>query len=559
MRPFIRNVFFALGAISLFLTLGTPTQAETCDLELKLLEPEDSSNASSESPEYLYRQTYPQSFYRQMNVDAKGKVTFVGNEESVEKFKKQVKKEPKYNAKQPFFGVAKIGSQEYLFVFDSAVATPSEDKKAEKKEVAKEEKGKKEVEAAKQESKRKSFSEWMSAALLGETVNSNDAPKSDNALKPDVKSVKLERLYFDLNRNGDLTDDKVLEGKISHESSSSEYAMYNLTFPRIETTIDVAGSSVKTAFFVSLDSQASSNFNYDSASINAGAYRIGEITLDGKKRRVVLTDTNSNGLFNDEFGVLQNVQGAEDQVYPQQGDSMLIDPGRPSVENAMSPYDLSELDCRYNVGKIVSIDGRYYEMSVSPAGDKLSLEPSKIALGAITNPNEEYVALIYCDKGLLKIKGKKDVPVAVPEGEWKLLSCEIIKREKPKPLDPPKIEAKDSSLAKAFKQFVYSQSKSKQNEKLPSIVSADGTAKYRAVKVEKGKTSVMPFGPPYKPTVTAIRFGGQPDFQLTMTLVGSAGEICGSMICFNRRPGVPHFEITDPKGKVVEQGDFEYG
>ena len=44
-----------------------------------------------------------------------------------------------------------------------------------------------------------------------------------------------------------------------------------------------------------------------------------------------------------------------------------------------------------------------------------------------------------------------------------------------------------------------------------------------------------------------------------MSLVGSAGEVCTNMMVDGGRPAKPEFTITDPKGKVVQQGSFEYG
>ena len=46
---------------------------------------------------------------------------------------------------------------------------------------------------------------------------------------------------------------------------------------------------------------------------------------------------------------------------------------------------------------------------------------------------------------------------------------------------------------------------------------------------------------------------------LDMSLVGSTGEICTNMMVNGGRPSKPEFTITDPKGKVVQQGSFEYG
>jgi hypothetical protein len=44
-----------------------------------------------------------------------------------------------------------------------------------------------------------------------------------------------------------------------------------------------------------------------------------------------------------------------------------------------------------------------------------------------------------------------------------------------------------------------------------------------------------------------------------MSLVGIGGEVCSNLIVDGGRPGKPAFTITDPDGKVVERGTFEYG
>ena len=46
---------------------------------------------------------------------------------------------------------------------------------------------------------------------------------------------------------------------------------------------------------------------------------------------------------------------------------------------------------------------------------------------------------------------------------------------------------------------------------------------------------------------------------LEMSLVGVSGEVCTNMMVKGGRPGKPEFTITDPKGKVVQEGNFEYG
>ena len=69
-----------------------------------------------------------------------------------------------------------------------------------------------------------------------------------------------------------------------------------------------------------------SGLAYASVSLNAAAYREGDITLDGKKHHVVLIDFNSNGRFDDETTISTELRGAGGPLYPQPGDVLLVDP-----------------------------------------------------------------------------------------------------------------------------------------------------------------------------------------------------------------------------------------
>jgi hypothetical protein len=300
--------------------------------------------------------------------------------------------------------------------------------------------------------------------------------------------------------------------------------------------------------------------------------REGDITLEGKKHHVVLLDYNSNGRFDDEMKISPDIHLSGGGVYAQQGDMLLIDPNvnRPVLGAVFDANGSSYPYLRFDLTKIVAIDGQLYDVKVSPSGDQLTMTKSTAKMGSVKNHNESFSAMIYGDKGFFKIGGTKDKPVAVPEGDWKLYNYTITSTE---PLKPA-AKADDANSAKpktggslldvlgAIVGISSGGGIALVNG--PSVVSATATEGYKPVTVRAGETIELPFGGPYTPKVEARNAGGSPDgrsklLQLSMTLVGASGEAVTSMTAHGNRPGKPAFTITDPDGKVVQQGDFEYG
>jgi hypothetical protein len=522
-------------------------RAETCTLELKRLDQQNPSNGN-----YMYRSFSPQRFFVQMMKDRAP----IENQEQTAAFKRIVKKEPKYESKNPFRGVAKLGSQEFAFVLDvippaSTDAKPDADK-AKKKDV-------------------KATTDSATAKLADQILK---AVAPDKA--PATGLAIFNRLYFDFNRNGDLTDDRVIDADPRQKPQiyvSSNQSQASFHFPRVDVAIDDEGTKLDYSFFLEGQVFKSPDFSYTQLSLSAAAYREGHITLDGKEHHVVLIDFNSNGRFGDQIKINPRMHGPDGRIYPEQGDMLLVDPNPSSNE---SPYDVTGSTSRNYVSKLVNIDGKYYDVKISPAGDKLTLEPSSIPLGKVANPNGAFRAVIYGDQGVLKVRGDKDSPAAVPEGQWKLLSYTLDRTdaEKPKKPEAKKGEEKKAdgkkgsmleSLAKDIESLLGDSSGSPAMAAARdrhSSVTAQATDAYKAINVSKGETAVLPFGPPYKPTVTAEYFedgAKHKVLSLAMTLVGSTGEICTDMTVNGGRPSTPAFTITDAKGKVVEQGSFEYG
>ena len=284
-----------------------------------------------------------------------------------------------------------------------------------------------------------------------------------------------------------------------------------------------------------------------------------------------MLDFNSNGRFDDEIAIDKNIHGQHKELYPRLGDMLLVDPAV-KPQSYDSPYNVTASDYRQFVSKMIVIDGLLYDLKISPAGDKLTLTPSAAAMGSVTNPNDGFRALIYGDQGFLKIAGKKNEPIPVPAGEWKLYSYTIDLTKHPQPAKPvekkPAADAKKKpipesiaeSLAKTLESLMGGIASAPSSASTPyTIVSAEGTGEYKPIKVVEGETSVFPFGPPYKPVADIGYVRNKNELYLTMTLVGSSGEICSDMMVSGSRPAKPQFTIANDKGEVVQQGNFEYG
>ena len=537
MRPLPRYVGRIALTVAGILAAVAAARAETWTLDLKRMTPENGKVSDVNARlHYLYQATGSQMIVAEFDKDGKP----LGPDTRIAQFNRIVNKEPKYESDHPFRGVVKFGSHEYAFVLDVVPPPP-----------------------AKEDSK--------------ETKPSNDADEAKDAKPPAPKATAYNRLYFDFNHNGDLTDDKVIEVNMwqsmattYNQDGTPKEIMVRYDVPGLDLKIDAGGTPLDYSFTLAGQAQVSLEATKMRLWFHAAVYREGEITLEGKKHHVVLLDDNSNGRFDDKMTVAAERMGTDKRVYPQDGDALLVDPEKFYGEDrffnnaAGSPYEWATNDFEHAVADLINIDGRFYDVQISPAGDTLSLAPSSVATGSVTNPNGSFRATVYGDKGILRIRGDKDTPAALPEGQWRLLSYAIERQEPEK----PKPAAQEPSLLQGLAEKLQGMCGARKDEpKLPierrsSTVTAYATGRYKPVTVHKGETVVLPFGPPYTPTVTADSLQGTKWFRqlsLGMSLVGSAGEVCTNMVVNGGRPDKPSFTIADDKDKIVQSGQFEYG
>lgn len=407
-----------------------------------------------------------------------------------------------------------------------------------------------------------------------------------------LDATKLQRgynlLYFDVNGNGDLTDDKVIEARKNRETYyGGDFAQCE--FPRTDVTIDVDGKKLEYAFFFSVYAygfEESKAPRYVNPSLNAAVYREGKITLDGKEHRIVLLDYNSTGRFSDPYNVDKDAVAPDGQLYASEGDMLLLDPDTKPTEEAFG-YGLTERKERLAVSKLVSINDKFYELKVAPLGDEVSLTLYTGAVAEATNANcDQYDAVIFGENGVLKISGEKNQPIKLPVGEWRVINYRVNAvppKPTPKPdadkkTDEKKADAKkadekkarpNTALARGVRSWLSGEAEEADDdaESEPprlvrmrqTLVAANATKDTPSFKVEAGKTVFMKFGPPYKPMVKPSRGREERDVRLNLAIVGSGGELVNDLRVNGGRPKAPSFQIISPSGDIILRGKFEFG
>jgi hypothetical protein len=198
--------------------------------------------------------------------------------------------------------------------------------------------------------------------------------------------------------------------------------------------------------------------------------------------------------------------------------------------------ELKRLD-RQSASELISINDRFYELQISPTGDVITLTPSALPTGLVTFDCDRSQAVLYGEHGVVQVAGGKSQAVPMPVSEWRLLTYGI-------DLTPMarELAARSPTAPPAH----------------PTILSTRGTNNTSTLRVEKGKTIPLPFGPPYRPVVTPLRSQGDWVW-LDVRLIGRAGEVCEDLYVNGERPNPPRFAITGPNRKLVARGSFEYG
>ncbi|MBN1908727.1 MAG: hypothetical protein JW818_03225 [Pirellulales bacterium] len=549
------------------LALAAGARAETCKLELKKMG-EPNSRRSAGVLYSMLSSADAQSFYMQTGAD--GRLVHRDDGPKKPAFSKVITKEPeKYVSKHPFRGVAKLGSQYYGFVIDASPPRKKEGDKA-KKNKPEDEDEKAEAKEDQGDGKKKDNESGSLAKTIAKAVTEKK--------KEEDTPLAYTRVFFDLNHNGDLTDDKVIEVE-GNQGYAMSPGFHHVSFPATDITLTVDGKKIEYAFSMYVYGQSSKTYSYLNAGLQAAVYREGKMTFGGKEYRVVVSDYNSNGQFDDASVVTDVDPSSTEAIYPTTGDMVfLVESG--SKPKRVSPYSITDNDCMHFVGKMIQVNGQFHNLKVTPSGNELTIDDEALPTGTISNTNPNFQAVFRGPGGFLKTSGDASGKVPLPAGEWTLLSYTIRREDDP---DKKKTEEEEkakqeaqgkegkdkvaqkesSSFLGALRKALSAPPRPSRSPRMPrskySSVTARASGKTKPVKVVAGETVEMPFGGPYRPIVSVQYRSDNRHVSLGLALVGTAEEVCSDMEVFGNRPEEPAFTITTPDGKKVATGAFEYG
>jgi hypothetical protein len=374
--------------------------------------------------------------------------------------------------------------------------------------------------------------------------------------KQSKKSPGYDRLYFDRSGNGDLTHDAPIDvpkdAKTWESVPLGKRLVSSYQFPRVDFKIHAEGTEWDYSVIA-----GSQTITHDkNLSVRAwlipAAYRQGEIMLQGSKHKIILVDFRTSGRFDVPVSFASDGKGVEDFL-GQYGTEILFDP---DTHKHLGNLRISEH--RQFLAKMNALGGRFYKIKVTPGGDELTYTPVVVPLGKITMPQPPGNVWLIGDQGFLALDLRDETPVEIPAGKWHLTYCTLGQDEKNGQVTEEKQmnnkSPSDKVVQHAAKDTAVRKDAGSESPVIRYMSASCGNA-CEPITIIAGQTTMLKIGPPYTPILTVKTQGKVATLGLEIRGVGQETIYFLSGL----PPPKPSFTITDPQGKVVEQGNFEYG
>lgn len=348
--------------------------------------------------------------------------------------------------------------------------------------------------------------------------------------------IFYNRIHFDSNANGDLTDDPVVDGKVD---VNRQHDYCSATFPPIDTLVKQGDRETPFSFTPSITmSRFSSLGNMKSEEwqhrfwlmLRANCHYECRFTFDGHAYRAALSDANCDGRFDRKLTYRKPAaESPGHMMMDERSDLFFLSTG-----NDLSPHEW------HHLGDLLALDGKLLEVGVDIAGGIMTLDEVTEGLAPLKlSARAEQLTILDRDAGHCVMARQPVDEIQVPVGSYRIVAHRMLRKD----------EWGDRW-----------------------IVRGAGDAKSSFVPVKPGTEAVLMFGEPLTGTVTGSQRRGSTVHRLSFKLTGAGGEsisevahISGSRtetpLSSSRRnyPKEPSYQIAKPDGEIVARGTFEYG
>ncbi len=362
-----------------------------------------------------------------------------------------------------------------------------------------------------------------------------------------------DRLIVDMNQNGDLTDDPVVQRAVL--STERPMVSNQMLFGPIPAPADKMIAGGRPVYFAQVyifnqqllsAGQTGRNIMFGQVMLRAGWYLDTTVVLNGLKEKVGVFDGNSNLRLGDIAEAQTYTNRGERTWYFASGDNLLVDADNSGVfENNVFQSE----SCPF--GPILYLGGKAYKVALTPDCKALRVELWTEALADVAlQPRGDQVHN-------LTLAWKQ------PDGQWQLIRPEVAGGKVRVPPGDYRLYA-CTLLGKAAGQDQVMVSGTQRNPQTPVHLAA-------------GKGNRLECGAPLEIKVTAAKVrpvsrsmsmddareaNSEPTLRIDANVVGAGGEIYSTFQKgedFQARPPRPSFTIVGPGGRTVAKGNLEFG
>ena len=359
-----------------------------------------------------------------------------------------------------------------------------------------------------------------------------------------------------MNRNGDLTDDPVVQ-RTAPSTDRRTGATDQMLFGPIQAPADKAVAGGRPMYFAQVyiynrqllsSGRTDQDIMFGQLMLKPGWYLDATVSLNGLKQKVGVCDSDSNQRLGDLARAQTYSRGSESSWYFQGGDDFLVDAdgsggfNRDQFQSETCPF-----------GPILYLGGKAYKVALAADCKSLRVEPWTETLAAVAlQPRGDQVRAVTLaweqpgGQWQLIRPAVTEGSMMVPPGNYRLYTCALV----------GKVSPSDQVSVSGM-------------QRIPQP----------PLSLVAGKANTFQCGAPLEIKVTAVKTraatGLQPDqsssgakgdldsvLRINANVVGADGEIYSTFQKGGRpgsEPAKPSFTIAQAGGKIVASGSLEYG